>query len=172
MARPFPKRSTTRGPSDFRLDRAQKFAQIFALVAVPLVVAVIGWQYQRKAADDATRQRYVELAIGVLREKRSGETATLRRWAAQTLARYSTERFTGEELRALENGTVVLPKPTFDSGRITADSPIAWADGDGSIIVDGNGDQIIFSARTISKKPALAKPADAKATPIHARPRE
>ena len=93
-----------------RLDRAQQMAQVFSLFALPLIVAVGGWWIQRSIATADIEQKYVELALSVLREPPKGTDKSLRTWSAQTLAKYSKIPFTSEDLRRLSEGSAVLPK--------------------------------------------------------------
>jgi hypothetical protein len=86
-----------------------QIAQIIALLATPVIVAAGGWWIQFSSSKDASREKYVELAIGILREKPSDETTPLRRWATHTLALYSPLPFTSSELEGLRSGKTVLP---------------------------------------------------------------
>ena len=103
------------------LDRLQQLAQIFSLFALPLLVAIGGWYLQSSLASAQVSQRYVELAITTLREKPTKETEGLRRWAANTLAKYSATAFTPQEIKDLESGKTVLSetltaRATFPGG--------------------------------------------------------
>src|SRR5882762_5705727 len=66
-----------------RLDRAQQIAQVFSLFALPLIVAIGGWWIQRSIATADIEQKYVELALSILREPPKATDKSLRIWSAR-----------------------------------------------------------------------------------------
>ena len=92
------------------LDRAQQWAQVVSLFTLPLIVAIGGWWIQRSIATADIEQKYVELAMSILREPLNGTDKSLRKWATQTLAKYSKIPIPAEDLRRLSEGSTVLPK--------------------------------------------------------------
>ena len=63
-----------------------------ASIAVPIVVGVVGNEYAKAQKNTEIAARYVELAIGVLRQDPSGETAALRTWAVSVVDHFSPVR--------------------------------------------------------------------------------
>jgi hypothetical protein len=102
-------RNADKEPPKGRLDRAQQIAQVFSLFALPLLVAAGGWWIQRSIARADLEQKYVELALSVLREPLKDSNKSLRHWSTETLARYSKIPFSADDLRNLADGSVVLP---------------------------------------------------------------
>lgn len=58
---------------------------ILSSVAVPIVIAKIGGEYNLNIKDSENRVRYVELAIALLRAPPTPESSALRGWAIELL---------------------------------------------------------------------------------------
>ncbi len=83
------------------LDRIYKVAQIFALIVLPIVVAVVGWVAQKSLTDTSTRKDYVQMALQVLREPRRADDGEIRKWANEVIGQNSPIPFSskaGEQL--------------------------------------------------------------------------
>lgn len=72
-----------------RLERAFKRAQIFALIVMPVVLAVVGWVTQRSLAEGGLRKDYVQMAVQVLHEPRRPDDAEIRAWARAVINKHS-----------------------------------------------------------------------------------
>jgi hypothetical protein len=73
-------------PPKATLDKVQVIATIFSLIAVPLIVAFLGFKFQQSAKESEARTKSLELAIQILKEPSSGSTQPgLREWAVETL---------------------------------------------------------------------------------------
>jgi hypothetical protein len=72
-----------------RLDNWKQLAQIFSLIAIPIVLAVMGYLVQRSLAESGLKKDYVQMALGVLKEQPSKENAQLRQWAISVLDKNS-----------------------------------------------------------------------------------
>ena len=92
------------------LKKAESYAKIFSLIALPLLVAIGGWIVQHNVTANAIRGEYVKIAVQVLSENNDIRDFTLRRWAADTLNHYSEVSFTAEELINLKEGRAAFPK--------------------------------------------------------------
>lgn len=68
-----------------RLEFWKQIAQIVSALAVPVVLALIGYFVQRSLADAGLKKDYVQMALGVLKEQPSKENEQLRQWAIAVL---------------------------------------------------------------------------------------
>lgn len=96
-------------PAKSFLDKLVQVAQVVSLLALPLIVAYGGWRIQSTTSAETIHAKYVELALGILREKPSPETLEVRGWATKTLALYSPVAFSPSELENLRTGRTRLP---------------------------------------------------------------
>lgn len=72
------------------LERMEKLAKVFSLIAIPVAIAWGGWVVQKEIQDQAIRRDYVQLAISILREpKDSNFPDELRGWAVDLLDKSS-----------------------------------------------------------------------------------
>jgi len=90
------------------LDRAEKLAAIFSLVAVPFVVGAGQWWIQDRIADAGIRQQYVQLAIGIIRDPPRTSASDerpppqdLRAWAVSIVDQYAPVPLTKDAKEAL-----------------------------------------------------------------------
>ncbi len=67
------------------LNIALEVVKTLGAVAVPIVIAVVGNEYNATIKDSENRVRYVELAVATLRAEPSSETKALREWAIELL---------------------------------------------------------------------------------------
>lgn len=67
------------------LEIVKSLATIFAAIAVPVVIAVVGGEYNKSVKESENRIRYVELAVAQLRAPPAPETPALRDWAVDLL---------------------------------------------------------------------------------------
>jgi hypothetical protein len=114
------------------LTKLREIATIFSLVAVPLIVAVIGWV----SAHATVNQQYVALAIGILQssapDAKGANNDELRRWAADiidakapvTLPPSLKARLVSGELRFAGTGAIVeSPDLATGIGSVTKTTP-------------------------------------------------
>lgn len=74
--------------SESALKKALLFSQIFSMIAIPVVLALIGYWVQRGVQDQQIKRDYVNLAISLLVPKKDGEAQTtpeLTNWAIKLL---------------------------------------------------------------------------------------
>ncbi|NHN69933.1 MULTISPECIES: NlpC/P60 family protein [Pseudomonas] len=74
--------------SETALKKALLFSQIFSMIAIPVVLALIGYWVQRSVQDQQIKRDYVNLAISLLIPKKEGEAQTtpeLTNWAIKLL---------------------------------------------------------------------------------------
>lgn len=70
------------------LEKALLLSQIFSMIAIPVVLAIIGYWVQRGIQDQQIKRDYVNLAISLLVPKNEGEVQTtpeLKNWAVKLL---------------------------------------------------------------------------------------
>lgn len=70
------------------LEKALLISQIFSMIAIPVVLALIGYWVQRGVQDQQIKRDYVNLAISLLVPKKEGEVQTtpeLKNWAVKLL---------------------------------------------------------------------------------------
>lgn len=84
------------------LEKYQIIANIFAIVAIPVLLGIFGWVIQNQMKEKEIRRDFVQIAISVLSEKTSTENGNLhlKNWAARLLAQSSPVEFKSEELEA------------------------------------------------------------------------
>jgi len=95
------------------LGKIQAIATIVSLVAIPIVIAIVGWAVQEKIADQTTKKDYVLMAVGILNKQQSEGDEELRRWAIEVLDKNAPVPFTKDIKIKLESGAYIisLPKP-------------------------------------------------------------
>lgn len=72
-----------------RLEFWKQIAQIASALAVPLVLAFIGYLVQSSLADAGLKKDYVQMALGVLKDQPTKENEQLRQWAISVLDKNS-----------------------------------------------------------------------------------
>jgi hypothetical protein len=96
-----------------RLDVAESVAKITSLVLIPIVIplslAIYSSRIQEATQRESINRDYVQLAVGILREKNTDVSPGLRNWAVDLLAERSPTKFGSEVVAELKSGTVNLP---------------------------------------------------------------
>lgn len=87
---------TPRGTS---LERAVQMAKVFAGVATPLVIALVGWRVQEGLSARTLNKEYMNIAVQILTQDPSAVDSELRVWAVDLLNKHSPVAF-GEPLYA------------------------------------------------------------------------
>lgn len=72
-----------------RLEFWKQIAQIVSALAIPVVLALIGFFVQRSLADAGLKKDYVQMALGVLNSQPTKENEQLREWAISVLDKNS-----------------------------------------------------------------------------------
>jgi hypothetical protein len=90
------------------LSTIQKWASIASAIAIPLVIALVGWWVQTSISTEGVRRDYVQMAVGVLGDP-TKQKEGLREWALRVLEKNSPVPF-GATLRTeLLKGASSLP---------------------------------------------------------------
>jgi hypothetical protein len=90
------------------LDRTYRFAQIFALIGTPVVVAIVSWSAQKSAVEISTSKDYVQIAVQVLRDPLKEDTEAAKAWAVGIIQKYSPVPFSPEAGRQLSRGAIAM----------------------------------------------------------------
>jgi|LNAP01.1.fsa_nt_gb hypothetical protein len=98
-------------PLDQALARILVVSQIVSILAIPIVLALVGFWVQQSLQDQQIKRDYVNLAVSLLLPKKNGEQESpreLRKWAAKLLSDSSPVKLTEEQLTAIERGGLKL----------------------------------------------------------------
>lgn len=94
------------------LERWKSITSIASAIAIPFVLAIVGYFIQKQLADDGLKKDYVSIAAGILKENPEDQEPDLRKWAVEVLDKNSPIPFTKKAKLGLEHGTpLVLPGP-------------------------------------------------------------
>ncbi len=91
-----------------KLERIQSIASICSSIAIPLVLAVIGYFVQRQFADEGLKKDYVSIAAGILKDDPSKQEPDLRKWAVNVLDSNSPIPFSKQAKDGLLKGVPVI----------------------------------------------------------------
>ncbi|MGF1628308.1 MAG: hypothetical protein ACFCUT_02455 [Kiloniellaceae bacterium] len=92
-----------------RLSKSQTIATIFATVAIPVILSVLGYVFNDNLKTRDARLRTTELAIAILRDdpKNSPETPSLRQWAVTVIDDFSGVPFPEAAKKELQQNRLV-----------------------------------------------------------------
>jgi tetratricopeptide (TPR) repeat protein len=89
---------------------AEKAAKIFSIIALPIVLAGIGWLIQEKVTARTVNKDYVTLAVSILTQpKEANVDPAIRSWAVDLLNDNSPTKFSSTVIGQLKSGAVTLP---------------------------------------------------------------
>ncbi|PHN31373.1 hypothetical protein [Pseudomonas sp. ICMP 460] len=98
---------------DQKLSRLLVLSQIFSILAIPVVLALIGFWVQRSLQEQQIKRDYVSLAVSLLLPKKEGEKETspeLRSWATELLNDSSPVKLSKKQSESLRrNGLSLQP---------------------------------------------------------------
>ena len=127
----------------------EKVAKTISLVAIPIIIAVLGWIIQDRLKTREVSKDYVNLSINILTQAEQSKIhPDIRAWAVDLLNQHSPTPFAPEVARRLKSGELSL-KETIDlvasgsSGRM-AISP----DGISIAIGTNEGEILLFNGQT------------------------
>lgn len=92
-----------------RWDALEQAAKILSFVAIPVVLAIVGWRVQDSLNRRSVSQEYVSLAVSILKEADGKVDPSLRSWAVDLLNENSPTKFSAQVSRQLREGTLRLP---------------------------------------------------------------
>lgn len=123
-----------------RWDRAEQIAKVSSLVAIPVVLAIVGWLIQSSLSERNVSQEYVKLAVSILKEPKDKTDPALRGWAADLLNQNSPTKFSAQVLQALKEGEATLPAQLAAILGATAGGASLAVGPDGKLIATGHSD--------------------------------
>ena len=56
------------------LNKIQSIATILSLIAIPTVIATVGWYVQASISTEGIKKDYVQIAIGILKDNENKKT--------------------------------------------------------------------------------------------------
>ena len=125
--------------------KIERLAKILSLIAIPIVIAAIGWMIQDVLSQRAVSKDYVQLAVTILTKEPENVDHAIREWAVDLLNDNSPTKFSADVTKRLKAGEISLPEAlsavlsTAGAGGTLAISPdgrnVATAHKDGTIRV-------------------------------------
>ncbi|UJM90251.1 hypothetical protein LRK24_17780 [Rhodanobacter denitrificans] len=95
------------------LSKIQVIASIASAVAIPLVIALVGWLIQAKIANQTAQKDYVSMAVGILTNPKNQGNDELRTWAVAVLDKTSPIPFSRGLRQKLASGEIVITRPVI-----------------------------------------------------------
>lgn len=121
---------------DQKLSRLLVVSQIITMLAVPVVLAVVGFWVQRSLQEQQIKRDYVSLAVSLLLPKKEGEKDTspeLRSWATELLNESSPVKLSKAQSQSLQQNGLSLQRRDLQPGDM-----IFFSDRKGGIYVGKN----------------------------------
>jgi hypothetical protein len=109
-----------------RWTKIENVSRTVSLIAVPLVIAAVGWVVQRQLQQQAVSKDYVQLSVSILREPNDPKRISpkLRGWAVDLLQATSPVKLEKDVADQLRNGESILPAlETFKAAPSSGLSP-------------------------------------------------
>lgn len=100
--------ATALSSTDVALERWKNVTTIVSAIAIPLILAIVGYFVQRELSVDGLRKDYVAIAAGILKEDASRQEPELRAWATKILDDNSPVPFSQKARSALLTGFPVF----------------------------------------------------------------
>lgn len=94
------------------LDKIQSIASIASAVAIPIVIAIVGWWVQSSMSNESIKKDYVQMAIGILNSPERQKDEEMRKWAVAILNENAPIPFSQDLKDKLEQGYVFVA-PAF-----------------------------------------------------------
>ncbi len=159
-----------------RWDKFHVIANSVAILLVPILVGYFGYQINAAIKDKEISQKYVELAIGILRGDPDKESPALREWAINIINVNSPVKLdpkVREELKHKPLRPVRLTQPLTPNA-VTSSAPLKYLiDEKGQVLADENGNLLTTESRplTASSEPHKFKgPLPPGGIPVVVRP--
>lgn len=90
------------------LTLAEQLAKIISYIAIPIVLAMGGWNIQKAVAQQAVSKDYVQIAVGILAQPKDSIHPEIRNWAVDLINENAPIKFSGEAIAKLKSGEVTL----------------------------------------------------------------
>ena len=92
------------------LNKIQSITTIISAIAIPIVIAVIGYFVQTSIASESAKKDYVQMAVSILNNK-DIQDKELRQWAVNVIDKNSPTPLSSNILAKLEDGTIFVAIP-------------------------------------------------------------
>src|SRR4051794_20580732 len=91
-------------------ETAERISRIVSAIAIPIVLAVVGFIVQRRLQNQTVQREYVSLAVSILQETDEMRApAELKQWAATLLDQNAPVKLPPRLLTNLQSGNTTLP---------------------------------------------------------------
>lgn len=90
------------------LSKIQSIATILSSVAIPIVIALVGWWVQSSVSNEGIKKDYVQMAVGILKDTEKQKDEEMRKWAVAVLDKNSPVPFSSDLRSKLEKGAVFV----------------------------------------------------------------
>lgn len=106
------------------LNKVQSIAAILSSVAIPIVIALVGWWVQSTVSTESIKKDYVQMAVGILKDTEKQKDEEMRKWAVAVLDKYSPIPFSQSLRDKLEKGAIFVNAPFPDPPEILMKPPL------------------------------------------------
>lgn len=111
-----------------KLEILKSLSQSFAALAIPVVVAYMGWSIQAEMKSSEVRKDYVQMALGIMSSPaETDDQKLLRAWATRVISDSSPTPFRRDEIHALQERQIRVYIPTPVPCRAPEVVEPAWA---------------------------------------------
>lgn len=134
-------------------DKGHIIANSIAILLIPVLVGYFGSEINSAIKDKEISQKYVELAIGLLKNDPGKQSPALREWAINIVNANSPVKIdtkVREELKSNPLRTVRVIQPKKIQGNITNTSTNFLTDEKGNILTDENGNALITESDPVT----------------------
>jgi hypothetical protein len=94
-------------------DKFSTFSQMISWLAIPVIIAIIGGNINSSLKDKELKQKYIEIAVGILQSDPVSGDDNIRDWAAKVISRYSEIPFDQNTIKSLKKRS--LPRFYIDN---------------------------------------------------------
>jgi hypothetical protein len=95
-------------------ERAKALSAIAASVLIPLAIALSGHWFSAALKERETQLKYVELAVGILREKPDPTAGQVRSWAVQVVDKFAPVPLSNQATDELRQRQLLLERKAVD----------------------------------------------------------
>lgn len=95
-------------PTESKLERWKSISFIVSSIAIPIVLAIVGYYIQKQLSEEGLKKDYVSIAASILKENPTNQEPELRKWAVTMLDSNSPISFSGKAKAGLEKGSIYL----------------------------------------------------------------
>jgi len=130
-------------------DEWEKIAKTLSLVAIPLILAILGYVVQKELKEKDVSKDYVELAITILtKTEQSKVDPSIRSWAVDLLNQNSPTKFSEDVSRRLKAGDISLTETLQAIAAGSSGGMAVSPDGKGIAVGGEDGSIHVWDGRT------------------------